>query len=468
MDNATIAAIATPPGEGGIGMVRISGAGAAEVAARVFRRGRRGSAPDLRKTGSHRLLYGKIVEPVTGETIDEALLGWMAAPHTYTREDTVELTCHGGPVPLRETLRVVLAAGARHAEPGEFTLRAFLNGRLDLAQAEAVLNVVSARTSEGLRLAIEDLAGDLSRRIRPARDAVVSLLAYLDAAADFPEDEIPPSDVDADLAVAETALTDVVAGSRAGILYREGAQIALVGRPNVGKSSLLNALLRAERAIVTPIAGTTRDVIAESLDLRGIPVTLLDTAGIAETTDVIEQLGIERSRRALTVAAAAILVLDGTVAPTADDLAVARLLADRLAGGGMGTTPVVIAINKRDLPDRASQGAVLSVLPGSAVVELSSLTGAGIGELEGALVGLLRGEAAGQARPAAITARQRAALDRALGHVRAAAAARGEGYPLDLLATDVRAALRALGEVTGEAVDEAVLTEIFNRFCIGK
>jgi tRNA modification GTPase len=468
MDSATIAAIATPPGEGGVGMVRISGGEAAEIAARVFRRGQRGTAPNLRKTKSHRLIYGKIVDPATDGTIDEALLGWMAAPHTYTREDTVELTCHGGPVPLQETLRVVLAAGARHAEPGEFTLRAFLNGRLDLTQAEAVLNVVSARTSQGLRLAIDDLAGDLSRRIGLARDAVVSLLAYLDAAADFPEDEIPPSDVDADLAAAESALAAVVAGSRAGILYRDGAQIALVGRPNVGKSSLLNALLRTERAIVTPIAGTTRDVIAESIDLRGIPVTLLDTAGIAETADVVEQLGIVRSRRALTAAAAAVLVLDGTVAPTADDLAVARLLAERLGGGEVGVLPVVIAVNKRDLAERASQEAVVAMLPGATVVEISSLTGAGIEDLEHALVGVLRGEAAGQAQPAVITARQRAALERALGHVRGAAAARREGYPLDLLATDVRAASRALGEVTGEAVDEAVLSEIFSRFCIGK
>lgn len=449
-------------------MVRISGPDAAEIAARVFRRGKRGTSPDLRKTASHRLLYGRIIDPATNETIDEVLLGWMAGPHTYTREDTVELTCHGGPVPLQETLRVVLASGARHAEPGEFTLRAFLNGRLDLAQAEAVLNVVSARTGEGLRLAIDDLAGDLSRRIKPARDAVVSLLAYLDAAADFPEDEIPPSDVDADLATAESALAEVVAGSRAGILYRDGVQIALVGRPNVGKSSLLNALLRSERAIVTPIAGTTRDVIAESIDLRGIPATLLDTAGIADTADLVEQLGIERSRRALTAAAAAILVLDGTAAPTADDLAVARLLSDRLPGGGIGSTPVLIAINKRDLAERASQDAVLAILPDSPAVEISSLTGIGIDALEDALAALLRGEAIGQARPAVITARQRAALDRALEHVRIAGTARREGFPLDLLATDVRAALRALGQVTGEAVDEAVLTEIFSRFCIGK
>jgi tRNA modification GTPase len=467
MDASTIAAIATPVGTGGVGMVRLSGAEAPEIAARVFRRGKRGSAPELRRTPSHRLLYGRVVDPATEEMIDEVLLAWMAAPRTYTREDTVELTCHGGPVPLRETLRVVLAAGARHAEPGEFTLRAFLNGRIDLTQAEAVLQVVGARTGEALRLAVDDLAGDLTRRLRPARDAVVSLLAYLDAAADFPDDEIPTADVDLDLATAEATLADVIAGSRAGMLYREGAQVALVGRPNVGKSSLLNALLRADRAIVTPVAGTTRDVIAETVNLRGIPATLLDTAGIIDTEDIVEQLGIERSRRALSAAAAAVLVLDGSVAPVAEDLAVARLLADRL-GGDLTGAPVVIAINKADLPDREPQDAVLDLLPGRPVVPISARDGAGIDQLEDALAMQLGSESATHARPALITARQHAALDRAFQHLQHASAARRAGYAIDLLAPDVRAALHAIGEVTGEAVDDAVLAEIFHRFCIGK
>ncbi|MER3438716.1 MAG: tRNA uridine-5-carboxymethylaminomethyl(34) synthesis GTPase MnmE, partial [Chloroflexota bacterium] len=416
MDASTIAAIATPPGEGGIGVIRISGPEAPEIAERVFRRGTSNRPPRLRSLPSHRLLYGRVVDPTSGAQIDEALLAWMAAPHTYTREDTVELSCHGGPVPVRETLRAVLTAGARHAEPGEFTLRAFLNGRLDLAQAEAVLSVVSARTAEGLRLAVADLGGELSRRIRPARDAVVALLAFLDAAADFPEDEIPPIDVDADLARAEAALSEVIAGARTGMLYREGAQVAIVGKPNVGKSSLLNALLRTERAIVTPIAGTTRDVIAETITLRGIPVTLLDTAGIAETADVVERLGIERSRRALSAAAAAIFVLDGTVPPTEDDFAVARLLAGRLAEGP-GTSLVLIAVNKRDLPGQASQEAVQRLLPGCPIVAISCLTGAGIPDLEDALARVLGAEATAQARPALITARQHAALDRALTHL---------------------------------------------------
>jgi tRNA modification GTPase len=461
MDAATIAAIATPPGEGGIGMIRISGPDAPSIAERIFRRGKRHTAVNLAETRSHRLLYGVIVDPATGETIDEVLLAWMAGPHTYTREHTVEISCHGGPVPLQETLRIVLASGARHAEPGEFTLRAFLNGRLDLSQAEAVLNVVTARTGEGLRLAIDDLAGDFSHRIAPARDALVRLLAYLDAAADFPEDEIPGTDIDADLATAETALRDVIAGSRAGQIYREGAKIALVGKPNVGKSSLLNALLRTDRAIVTPIAGTTRDVIAETVNLDGLPATVLDTAGIADSSDLVEQLGIERSRQALSSAFAAVLVLDGSSDPTGDDLAVAALLAGREA-------PVVLAINKSDLPGHPSQERVTALLPNAPVATISTVTGAGISALERTLAALLRDDAGSHARPSLITARQRAALDRALIHLQATIEARAHGFPIDLLATDVRAALHAVGEVTGESVDEAVLTEIFSRFCIGK
>jgi tRNA modification GTPase len=465
MDQSTIAAIATSPGEGGIGVIRISGSEAATVAARVFRRGKTEKAVDFGKITTHRLIFGRVVDPRDAATIDEVLLAWMAGPNTYTGEDTVEISCHGGSVPVRETLRVCLAAGARHAEPGEFTLRAFLNGRLDLTRAEAVLNVVSARTGEGLRLAVDDLRGGLARRLTPASQAVVSALAFLDASADFPEDEIPPSDIDADLDRAISALTAVIAGSRAGMLYREGAQIALVGRPNAGKSSLMNALLRFERAIVTPIAGTTRDVISESFNLRGLPATLIDTAGIADTLDPIERLGIARTRQAIDASAASVLVLDGSLPPTDDDFEVARLLAARL---GDGATQAVVAVSKCDLPERADQSAVTTLLPDVPMIAVSSVTGDGLGDLEAALAELLTGEIAAQSRPALITMRQHDALDRALDHLRLAQEARAASLPLDLLATDVRAALHAIGQVTGEAVDEVVLTEIFSRFCIGK
>lgn len=462
MDNATIAAIATPPGEGGIGVVRISGPDAADIAGQIFQRPGRKSALDLRDVESHRLLFGTIVDPATRMPVDEVLLAWMAGPHTYTREDTVELSCHGGPVPLQETLRLALAAGARHAEPGEFTLRAFLNGRLDLTQAEAVLNVIGARTAESLRLAVSDLAGDLTRRLEPANTAVISLLAYLDASADFPDDEIETADISIGLQAAKEALEAVVAGSKAGMLYRDGARIALVGRPNVGKSSLLNALLRADRAIVTPIAGTTRDVIMETINLKGIPATLLDTAGIVETEDVVEQIGVERSRNALRTAAAVVLVVDGSVEPQTGDVEIAQTLADRPADE---QTPVVVAINKSDLDEHADQGAVTSRLPSAKQVRVSATTGEGIDRLEGALVEVLGGSAA---QPALITGRQRAAVDRALVHIHDAREAYEAGVPQDLLATSVRAALHSVGEVTGEHVNEAVLNEIFSRFCIGK
>lgn len=463
MDNATIAAIATPPGEGGIGVVRISGTDAAAIASQIFRQSGRKKPLDLASTPSHRLLYGTIVDE-QATTVDEVLLAWMKGPHTYTREDTVEISCHGGPLPLRETLRLALAAGARHAERGEFTLRAFLNGRLDLAQAESVLNVIGARTAESLRLAVDDLGGDLSRRLEPAKSALIPLLAYLDASADFPDDEIDPTDIRAGLDQAEQALADVVAGSNAGMLYREGTQVALVGRPNVGKSSLMNAMLRSDRSIVTPIAGTTRDVIAETVNLRGIPTTLLDTAGIVDTDDPVEQIGVERSRTALATAAAIAFIVDGSVPPSNGDLDIARTLADRPADQ---RTPVVLVVNKRDLP-AVPQDAITAILPGIAPIHVSATTGQGMDDLEEALAGTLMSDASGDAQPALVNARQRAALDRALVHLRDAQAGHDAGIPQDLLATSVRAALHAVGEVTGENVDEAVLTEIFSSFCIGK
>lgn len=459
IDTGTIAAIATPIGEGGIGVIRISGPEATVVAERIFRTPR-GKAIRLDTKASHTLHYGTIVD---GEQpVDDVLLAWMKGPHTYTREDTVEISCHGGPTPLREVLRVTLAAGARPAERGEFTLRAFLNGRLDLAQAEAVLNVIGAQTAESLRLATNDLAGDLSRRLAPASTALVRLLAYLDASADFPDDEIETSDIDDGLGQAETALADVIAGSNAGMLYRDGATVALVGRPNVGKSSLLNALLRSDRSIVTPIAGTTRDVIRESINLGGIAATLLDTAGIVETDDVVERIGVERSRHALATASLVAFVVDGSVEPQAGDLEIAQALAGRPADE---RTPIVLVVNKQDVA-QVPQQAVQSLLPDAVPVAISAATGDGIEHLEQVLRDSLMSDA--DAQPSLVNARQRSALDRAMTHVQDALQARELGVEQDLLATSVRAALHAVGDVTGENVDEAVLLEIFSTFCIGK
>lgn len=459
----TIAAIATPPGEGGIGIVRLSGPESNEIASSLFRIGKRARSVDVDELESHRLYYGAIVDPASDRQVDEVMLVRMAAPRTYTREDVVEISCHGGLTPVRQVLSLCLSHGARLAEAGEFTLRAFMNGRIDLSQAEAVAGVVSARTVQSLDLAVGELRGRLTQRLKPARDALVETLAYLDAAADFPDDEIPSLELEPALQQAREALEDVVASAQTGLLYREGVKIAIVGRPNVGKSSLLNALLRTERAIVTDIAGTTRDVIAETINLRGIPATLLDTAGITETEDVVERIGIDRSQQALATSALALFVLDRSDPATPGDLVVADLLADRLLEG-----EVLVALNKCDLPGSPDVQTVLDRFPGAPVVEISTVTGEGMDALETALYEVVAGKAEYVSEPALVTTRQLDALRRALEGVLAAEQARTMGVPLDLLAVDVRTALYAVGEITGERVSEAVLDEIFSRFCIGK
>lgn len=459
----TIAAIATPPGEGGISIVRLSGLDAPSIAEQIFRRGRALQTITADDLESHRLYYGGIVDPESGRQIDEVMLVRMQPPRTFTREEVVEISCHGGWIPVREILALCLQHGARLAEPGEFTLRAFLNGRIDLSQAEAVAGLVGARTNRSLDLAVDELRGRLTERLGPTRDALVESLAYLDAAADFPDDEIPSHDLGPSLELARTELEALVASAETGLLYREGVRIAIVGRPNVGKSSLLNALLGSERAIVTEVPGTTRDVIAESINLEGIPATMLDTAGITETEDIVERIGVERSRQALETSAIALLVLDRSQPLQTQDHDVARLLSDRL-----GQTGLLVAWNKIDLP--AANG---NTLPGTLddqvpAIEISTRSGAGLKDLTHALYEIVASKSDDAAEPALVTARQLDALRRALSSVEAAVAARDSEIPLDLLAVDVRTALYAVGEITGEQVSEAVLNEIFSRFCIGK
>jgi tRNA modification GTPase len=466
MYDDTIAAIATPPGDGGIGIIRLSGQNAARIATALFRRGVHGRSIDVARLDSHRLYYGQIIDPTARCTVDEVMLVRMAPPNTYTREEVVEIQCHGGPIPVKRILELTVAGGARLASAGEFTLRAFLNGRIDLSQAEAVMAVVSSRTSESLELAIQELRGSLTSRLGPARTELIQTLAYLDASADFPEDEIHGVDVASSLQRAQCALREVLAASNLGRLYHEGVQIAIVGRPNVGKSSLMNALLRSERAIVTPIAGTTRDVITESINLRGIPATLLDTAGIAETKDVIEQMGIDRSRRAIDSAALALFVIDGSQPTDPDDIVVANMLSERLDRDGAGR--VVLVVNKRDLPPHEEHPDIRLALVGCPSVEVSTVTGLGIEALEATLFELAS-SLAGEARePATVSLRQREAVRSAVESIQAAIITTAQAMPNDLVAIDVRDALMSIGEITGENVNERVLDEIFSRFCIGK
>jgi tRNA modification GTPase len=466
-----IAAIATAVGEAGIGVVRLSGPGAGALVGGLVR-----AWPEARPAGaawlpSHRLRHGYLVDPADGRVVDEVMVVRMAAPRSYTREEVVEIHTHGGPIAVREALALTLRHGARLAEPGEFTLRAFLNGRLDLSQAEAVMHVIGARTPRALELAVDSLGGRFRREIRPARDAIVAALAWLEASVDFPEDDVPAADPAGDLRRAEAALAALLAEADAGALYREGVDVVLAGRPNVGKSSLMNALLRYERAIVTPIAGTTRDTLVEGLNVRGIPVTLTDTAGLTATDDAVERIGVARTRQALARAGLVVLVLDASTPLTPADEAVIADIRAALADADAASAPlpVVVAANKADLPAALDTAPVTRALGAAPIVRTVATTGLGLGELEGAIeAAVLGGSTRAQLNPALLTARQEAALHAALAHVQSALAAFAAGLAPDLIAVDVRAALDRLGEVTGESVTETLLSEIFARFCIGK
>ena len=459
----TIVAISTPIGAGGIGIVRMTGPDSAQILHRLFVPGPGGSAlPPEPRT----LHYGYIADPNEGEIVDEVLATHMPAPRTYTRQDVVEINGHGGIVALRRILGLCLRQGARLAEAGEFTARAFLNGRLDLAQAEAVLDIVRAKTEVSLQAAFGQLAGRLSDQVRPVRARLVETLAYLEASIDFGEDEIPERHIASDLDQAGAALRQLLADADRGIIYRQGIRAAIVGRPNVGKSSLLNQLLRTSRAIVTDIPGTTRDTLEETLNLQGMPVILVDTAGITERTeDPIERLGIERSRSALAQADLALLVVDASQPLSNADLAIAALVQDKSA---------IVVANKVDLlaaiPGTESQMPALeSPIAGAACVPISALTGQGLETLEELIVEtVLSGQVAASEAPVVTNPRHKDALSRALDHVNAARAAQ-QGYELvDLVAIDVSAAVNALGEITGQTDSEDLVETIFSSFCIGK
>src|SRR6266566_3942871 len=376
MQNDTIAAIGTPPGYGGIGVIRVSVPAAFSLVLPLLQR------PDGQTDlpPSHLLTFGHIVVPTSREVLDEVLAAFMCAPRTYTREDVVEIQGHGGPLVLQRLLRLVLAQGARMANPGEFTLRAFLNGRLDLAQAEAVMDLISAQTEAGQRLAMQQLRGRISEQVQSARHAVLGIIARIEASIDFPEEDVPtpqPAELRPLIEMAHQKVDALLAGSEHGRLYRQGLRTAIIGRPNVGKSSLLNALLRAERAIVTPVAGTTRDTVEEVANLQGIPLHLIDTAGITPSTDPVEQIGIQRSRSAAESADVILLVFDGSEQVTDQDVRVSEELRTMGFGGKNGTNheqvgvevssrynrAMILVINKADCPQQLEVGGLQTLWP---------------------------------------------------------------------------------------------------------
>jgi tRNA modification GTPase len=448
----TIAAVATAiaPGEGSVAIVRVSGPEAEAIGQRLF------VAPGDQPWESHRVLYGHVCDPASGERVDEALLLLMRAPRSFTRETVVEFHCHGGLISVQLVLELVLASGARRALPGEFSQRAFLNGRLDLTRAEAISELVTARSRRAAQLAMAGLDGGLQARIASLRERLLDQLAELEARVDFEED-LPPLDgesVAAELAAVQAELEHLVADGERGQLLRDGLRVAIVGRPNVGKSSLLNRLSCSERAIVTDLPGTTRDLVESELVLQGVPLTLLDTAGIRSTSDRVEQIGIERSRSALQAADAVLLLFDLSVGWCDDDAALRDLVPEGV--------PLLVVGNKADQLTANSSSA-----SAQADVCISALTGAGESDLVAQLLDRC-GHSDPQGVQLALNRRQQDLAAVAAASLGASLEAARQQLPWDFWTIDLRAAVRALGEITGEEVSEAVLDRVFSRFCIGK
>jgi tRNA modification GTPase len=453
----TIAAIATPPGEGGVAIVRISGVDAVAIAKKIFRR-YHGQSEDLK---SHRLYHGTIHDPKDNHELDRVLLAFMRKPRSYTGEDVIEIHCHGGAFLVQQILGLLLVQGARQAEPGEFTKRAFLNGRIDLAQAEAVLDLIRAKTEKGASLALEQVGGALSQWVDVLREELLDILVQVEAAIDFPEEEIELLRRHELIGKINSLVSKIHYISNTydwGRLLREGARVCICGRPNVGKSSLLNALIGADRVIVTPFAGTTRDVIEESINLNGLPVVIWDTAGIRETNDQVERIGVELSRRHLDKADAAIIVLDGSEALTHDDEALLQSAASKKH---------LIAINKSDLTQSPHQSVTARLNCDKRSGRVSAKTGYGINWLKESLRDLLVDSEV--ETPVIITnLRHRSILDRSRISLIRAAAAVENNYASEFVAIDLNDAREALEEITGVIQNEDILERIFSNFCIGK
>ncbi len=462
-DQDTIAAISTPPGEGGIGVIRLSGPEAFAVADRIFESKKKIRVADQE---SFTAQYGHVVSKDDGakpEVIDEVLLLVMRAPRSYTCEDVVEISAHGGSAVLRAILGLAVKGGARLAAKGEFTKRAFLNGRLDLLQAEAVLDLVRTKTELGRRWATAQLEGALSRKIQGIKDELVGVLSHLEASIDFPDDfvEADPQERMAErFADAACRLKELLSGAETGRIAKRGLEIVIAGRPNVGKSSLMNCLARTNRVIVTPYPGTTRDVVEEEVDIGGFPVRVLDTAGIQDTDHPIEKEGIERSKRAVDRSDLVLYVIDASEAWNLEDEELLRDLGDKNK---------IIVLNKADLPRKLEAASLKAKLNGAPWVESSCVTEEGTRALEQEIFrSLSGGKTTASDEPLISTVRQSDLIERALKSAEDALAACRAGLSAELIAVDTRLALEHLGALTGEVVTDDILDALFDQFCIGK
>lgn len=449
MNTDTIAAQATASGEGGVAIVRVSGADCEKIVSRVFR------AKNGRPLQNRYLTFGYVVDG--DRVIDEAMAVMMRAPHSYTREDVCEIQCHGSDALVRRILLLLLRAGARMAKPGEFTCRAFLNGRIDLAQAEAVMRMIRAGSDRAMDAAIRQMEGGVSAFVRVAREEITALLAELAAAIDFP-DEVEETQTAHQVKARCTAICARLESScdpRAGRIEDEGLRVVLGGRPNAGKSSLLNALIGGERAIVTDIPGTTRDTLTEAIQIDGLRVNLTDTAGLRDTGDAVERIGVARARKALDEADVRVLVLDGSEPIINEDM-------EALCG----LEPQIVALSKGDLPAVVTDRDACEAFPAAQVIPVCALKGEGLDALRRALVSFAPEDGAESSMLS--QARHIEAAGRACESLRDAMRAIEDGMPLDMCAVDLSAALDCLGEITGETMSEQVIDQVFARFCVGK
>lgn len=454
----TIAAIATPPGEGAISIVRLSGDDAVTIADQVFK------GKDLTKVSSHTINYGHFIDPKTREIVDEVMVSVLRAPKTFTREDTIEINCHGGIVPTNKILQVLLTNGARLAEPGEFTKRAFLHGRIDLAQAESVMDLIRAKTDRSMKAALNQLDGDLSQLIKNLRQEILDVLAQVEVNIDYPEyDDVEEmtSKLLREKALDVCAKVEqLLVTARQGKILREGLATALVGRPNVGKSSLLNHLLREDKAIVTDIAGTTRDVIEEYVNIFGVPLKLVDTAGIRDTDDMVEKIGVERSRQAIDRADLVMLLLNVGEPLTTEDIELLQLTQDKKR---------IIVLNKMDLEPKLDLNELYQYIDKAEVLKTSVLKNEGIRELEEHIATLFYGGIENSQTTVLVTnARHIALLEQTKAALGSVLTGLDQELPVDLVQIDMTRAWELLGEITGDSYQDELLDQLFSQFCLGK
>lgn len=454
-DNDTIAAVSTCPGEAGIGIVRMSGPCALSIASKIFRPKNK---KDVNRFATHTVHLGAVVE---GErAVDEALLTVMRAPRSYTCEDIAEISCHGGLLIIKKVVELCVKNGARPAEPGEFTKRAYLNGRLDLSQAEAVCDVIKARTDAALSCAVSQLSGALSNLVNKQKGLLTDLMAELEAGIDYSEEDIPspgPGVISKKIAEVEAGIERIVSTFETGKILKNGVRTAIIGRPNVGKSSLLNALTGEDRAIVTEFPGTTRDVIEETLNIGGIPLVLMDTAGIRKhTSDAVEKIGIDRAYGAIKNAELVLFVLDASLEPDGED---------RRIKGLIGGKKKIFVLNKCDLGVAAGAAAFAD---GAAAAKISALKNEGMDGLKKVIYGMFITKGTGAGEFLLTSVRHKVLLDDAAEHLGKARAAAENGMSAEFVAADVRAALDSLGGITGDVTTEDILGRIFSNFCVGK